>query len=433
MRPPRPRPVTAGVLAILALAAGVRAGGPPASAPEVRTPRDYGYDPRPDLEAREPRYRERKRALQAEWDRLKADLIGQQRRGRPTHCSRQVLAEAKWLIFSTTDFDRAERRLRDLRARLDAAAEPHDGRQLAEDGSFGCCTEEWFLKLDNTVEELITLGLRFRRPEHPARLLERINDPNKLRAYLDSVRIADVRATGIDTRTELNHGTSALTRFILWSGTFWEIPTRFRLDPALKPALLDYLDETWQDPDTGYWGTWYRAEGGGLVKTADLSITFHIVSFREGRVKRWPRIVETTLALKGREYPYGWLEDGQMSNHHNYDVARLLHLGWPHMTEGQREQTRVEIARMLDWCLAETIEPDGSFKIGDESTLGGAFYFGVSFLDEVGYFSKANRFWTDREFRGSRELRDRILGRLRALKLTDPEATWARLTLQLAG
>lgn len=57
---------------------------------------------------------------------------------------------------------------------------------------------------------------------------------------------------------------------------------------------------------------------------------------------------------------------------------------------------------MLDWCLAETIEPDGSFKIGDESTLGGAFYFGVSFLNKVGYFSKANRFWTDREFRESR-------------------------------
>ena len=88
---------------------------------------------------------------------------------------------------------------------------------------------------------------------------------------------------------------------------------------------------------------------------------------------------------------------------------------------------------MLDWCLAETIEPDGSFKIGDESTLGGAFYIGVSFLDEVGYFSKADRFWTDREFRGSPDLRGRILKRLRELKLTDPEATWARMILQLAG
>lgn len=254
--------------------------------------------------------------------------------------SRQVLAEAKWLIFSTTDFDRAERRLRDLRARLDAKAEPHNGRQLAKDGSFGCCTEEWFLKLDNTVEELITLGLRFRKPEHPARLLERINDPKKLRAYLDSVRIADVRTTGIDTCTELHHSASALSRFILWSGSFWEIPTKFQLDPALKATLLDYLDETRQDPDTGYWGTWYRAQDGKLVKTADLSITFHIVSFREGQVKRWPQIVKTTLTLKGREYPYGWLEDGQMSNHHNYDVARLLHLGWPHMSAARADAGR---------------------------------------------------------------------------------------------
>jgi hypothetical protein len=57
----------------------------------------------------------------------------------------------------------------------------------------------------------------------------------------------------------------------------------------------------------------------------------------------------------------------------------------------------------------------------------------VSFLDEIGCFSKANRFRTDREFPGSRELRDRILKRLRELKSTDPEAIWARLTLQLAG
>ena len=57
----------------------------------------------------------------------------------------------------------------------------------------------------------------------------------------------------------------------------------------------------------------------------------------------------------------------------------------------------------------------------------------VSFPDEIGYFSKASRFWTDREFPGSRELRDRILKRLRELKSTDPEATWARLSLQLAG
>ena len=115
--------------------------------------------------------------------------------------ARQVLAEAKWLVHDTADFDRAERRLRDLRARLAAPAEPHDGGQLAEDGSFGCCTEEWFLKLDNTVDELITLGLRLRSPEHPVRLLERVNSPEKLRALVKA---------GMDVaRLNLSHGSYA--------------------------------------------------------------------------------------------------------------------------------------------------------------------------------------------------------------------------------
>ena len=50
------------------------------------------------------------------------------------------------------------------------------------------------------------------------------------------------------------------------------------------------------------------------------------------------------------------------------------------------------------------------------------FYFGVSFLNEVGYFSKAHRFWTDDEFPNARDVRNRIRGKLKSLKLTSPEA-----------
>ena len=88
---------------------------------------------------------------------------------------------------------------------------------------------------------------------------------------------------------------------------------------------------------------------------------------------------------------------------------------------------------MLDWCLAESIEPNGAFKLNDESTLGGAFYFGVSFLDQVGYFNKKNRFWTDEEFPEAPALKAKIRNRLLALNIDDPEAMWALWTLQIGG
>src|SRR4029453_8763606 len=118
----------------------------------------------------------------------------------------------------------------------------------------------------------------------------------------------------------------------------------------------------------------------------------------EGEVKRWPEIIRTTLAIRGQEYPYGWLEDGKMTNHHNYDVVTLLRLGWEHADEQQKAEGRQKIRKMLEWCLAESIEPDGTFKLNDESTIGGAFYFGTAFLDQIGYFDKSKRFWSEDEF-----------------------------------
>ena len=263
-------------------------------------------------------------------------LAEQQKRGRKAHCSRQLLQEAKWYTHSTADFDRAGAKLAELRRMLEAEKDPHPRGQVESDGSYACCTEQWFLKLDYTIDELISLGLKLQEPAHPVKLLERINSPEKLTAYLDAVITSDVRRTGIDTRTELNHSSSALARIILWDDTWSEIPTKFELDPRLKKAFVHYLDEKWQDPETGYWGTWYRQADGSVVKTSDLSMTFHLVSYREGHVKHLPEIVRTTLSIRDQEYPYGWLEDGRMTNHHNYDVVTLLRLGWEHADDQQK-------------------------------------------------------------------------------------------------
>ncbi len=413
-------------LAPLALVLILSAAGAPPRADDQPA---FGYDPRPDFRAFDPNYRDKKHAASERLQKLQAEMIAQQRKGRKTPCTRQVFMEARWLVQDTADWPRIDRILDDFEARLKAPKDPHDGSQVEADGSFGCCSSEWFLKLDATTDELVTLKLNLSRPPHPVKLLDRVNTPETLRAYLDSVLIADVSKTGVDTRHELNGSSSCLTRLILWSGTLRQLPSRYPIGDDLKRALLDYEDNRWQNPDTGYFGTWYRTRDGRLVKTSDLSHTFHLVSFRQGKVKHWPEILRTTLAIKDAEYPYGWLEDGKMSNHHNFDAARLFHLGWEHAEPGQREEIRGGIRRMLRFALEESLQPDGTFADPSEDTLGGSFYFAVALLHEVGFFGKSNRFWTDEDFPKAEEVRKRVRSRIKALGLDDSESQWAAMIL----
>jgi len=108
-------------------------------------------------------------------------------------------------------------------------------------------------------------------------------------------------------------------------------------------------------------------------------------------------VIDTTLAIKPLCYPMGWKSDAytQYSNHNNYDVLTILSLGWPHMPSARKDEARAEIAAMLDWCLAESVDGDG-FKSRGGSDLD-AYYFGVRFLDRVGFWDKSKRFWSRRD------------------------------------
>ncbi len=419
------RPIRASVvvsLASVAASCATLAQGPP--------PKDlysFGYDTRKDFVAFDPNYPAAHHALSTELDGLQADMIRQQRAGRKTYCSRQVFLESHWLVYSTCRYAQARERLNELRQMLAAKSDPHGREQAESDGSFASCCQAWWLRIDLSCDELIVLAQRWDEPKYPLKLLESINSPEKLRSYLDSVLISDIRKTGVNNSRELNMATADLERFILWDGTWKELPTKFSFDPGLKSALLDYEDNKWQDPTTGMWGAWFRAADGSIVKTSDLSVTFHIVSFRDADgIQRWPQLIDTTLAMKNGRYPYGWLEEGRfMSNHHNMDVVRLWRLGWPKATSQQRSRIGREIESMLEFCLAKTLQDDGSFKSPEEDTLSSSFYFGVGFLHEIGFFSKQQRFWTDREFPEAKPIRQKILERIKAIGLDDAEAGWA--------
>lgn len=77
---------------------------------------------------------------------------------------------------------------------------------------------------------------------------------------------------------------------------------------------------------------------------------------------------------------------------------------------------------MLDWFLATSLAPDGQIVRGgsDGDSRAATYYFAVSFLDEVGYFDRGKRFWTDRDLGGADEVRQRLLRVIRRLDQNDP-------------
>lgn len=388
----------------------------------------FGYDPAPDFLAFTPQYRTRINRYKDEIERLRLEMFRQAGAGRKTPCAREIFVEAQWLIHYTADFARIEKRLQALRDLLKQPADPADAHEQSPvDGSFNPCNQTWFYKLGAACDKLVVMQYLNALPRRPLRFLDRINSPEKYRAYMDGLLIADVRKTGEDTRTELNLAGTDLVRLILG-----KLPSGYSFHPQLKETMLDYVDNKWQDPKTGFWGCWYRLKDGGIRKTADMSATFHIVHYRDGKVKHWPQIIATTLAMKDLEWPYGWLQEGRMSDHHNYDVATLFHYGWTAMTAAQKTAARKEIRKMLDFCLTQSLKADGSFNLGDEGTIGESFEFPCLFLYEIGFFNKENRYWTSEEFPQAKEIAGRIDRKIKDLKLDDPESQVAQLIVETA-
>jgi hypothetical protein len=91
------------------------------------------------------------------------------------------------------------------------------------------------------------------------------------------------------------------------------------------------------------------------------------------------------------------------------------------LDEPTRARVRDEIQRMLDWCLSQSLQADGSFKTSEiDDTLGDAQMYGAWFLRDAGYFDSAQRFWTGKSFPDAEAVRGRIKARQEAMGLGDP-------------
>jgi hypothetical protein len=335
--------------------------------------------------------------------RLGRRLYDLEARGGNTACGHQILTETKWLLGSTADFHRVDRRLDELQNVLNHPdLENIATQQDPKDGSWGRCYTEWFFKLDATYDYLNSDLGHAHKPEFPLRVFDRVNNPEKLREYFAGVAVSEISKNGVNHRHELNESMADLMRLILR-----DQPTGYHWNPGLKNALMEIILHQLRNPVSGWWGERYVFDGSPEF-VDDLSITFHIVRYLNGDVPDLQRIVATTLALKDLNEPAGWLDDGHFTDHNNMDVAVLFGFGWHAADTRQRQIMAEQLQKMLDWCLTQSLTKDGTFAQGGDDSIEENTYFGVAFLTRIGFFDASQRFWTTKEFPEAPEIRQRI-------------------------
>lgn len=388
-----------------------------------------------DFTAYDRQYREKLAAYYEKLQQASQKLRQLDARGMTTNASQQLFIHAKWLTRYTAYWSRLDA----LLERLEDSFFEHDQRYVAqqspEDGSWGWHYREFHHKFDATIGRLHELEAQQTPPQYALDFLEPVSTVDKMVDYLERLRTSDIAETGRNQRDEFGAVLTCLGQ-ICFKPKLREFVQRhvkgIQLDQKYVDAFEAFLDQS-QNPETGYWGPWYRSKGR-VYRYDDLSFTFHLISYRKGRVNHWPQIIDTTFATKAKAYPRGWLHNGRYNNHNNYDVAKIFRFAWPHMTVGQQAQTQKEVQLMLDWCLNKSMESDGRF-VTDSSfynSTEACHYFGVSFLDEIGYFDPGRRFWTDRAFPESADVAERIRHQLGRLNPSHEQVTASRWKLENA-
>jgi hypothetical protein len=335
-----------------------------------------------------------------------------------------IYREIRWRLNFTPDIAATRARIADLGQSL---AQPETRKlaaeQQASDGSWAQGINVWYLKLYYSVDHVLDCHAT---PQYPLSFLDRVNSPGKLDSQLDSDLHDDFTKTGIFNREELDETFSATARLLFAN----EQTGCYTFDPHLRDALNEFVAH-WQNPATGCWGQWMVDRQGRIWKMDDMGMTFHVISDLNGEVQHKDMIARRLLQLDHVNFPAGIQFDGHYENHLDWDAVKIFRSAWPMLDSATRQQVRAEIFRMLDWCLKNSYQPDGSFKMSDlDDTEGDAYRYGVNFLTEAGYFRRDDRFWTDQQFPESKAVHDRIDAKLKSTGLNDPGLKEAYETLQ---
>jgi len=371
--------------------------------------------------------RERRlKLLNPELKPLVEEIRRHQAAGQGMQYSMHIYREIRWRLNFTPDVAATRVRITDLRQSLSQPEEQKlAAQQQPSDGSWGMGIKVWYLKFYYSVEDgLDTPDVRIK---YPLAFLDPINSPEKLTAKLNSALYDRFTQTGAFNREELDETFSGIARLL-----FKTKPIPYQFDPNLKEALRVFVGR-WQNPVTGCWGQWMVDREGRVWKMDDMAMTFHVVSDLKGNVDHLDLIAKRLLGLDHVDFPAGIRFDGHYENHLNWDAVKIFRLAWPTLDEPSRRQARVEISRMLNWCLTMSYQPDGSFKVSElDDTVGDAYSYGVYFLRETGYFRRADRFWTNQDFPEAAAVRERIKSKLTSTGLRDPEMRSAYEVLEEA-
>jgi hypothetical protein len=365
----------------------------------------------------------RLKALNPELRPLIQEIDRRQAAGEGMEYSMHIYREIRWLLNFTPRVKETRAKIEELRRSLnEPEMQKLATQQQSSDGSWGLGIDSWYLRLYYSVDEGVSGGSA---PQYPLKFLDRVNSPEKLTAQLDSALYDDFTKTGEFKREELDETFSAVARLLFKS----KGPQPYTLDPGLKDALRAFVAK-WQNPATGCFGQWMVDRHGRVWKMDDTGMTFHVVSDLHGQVNRLDAITNRLLQLEGLNYPAGPRMNGHYENHLNWDMVIVFRYAWPTLDEPTRAQVRAEISRMLGWCLENSLQPDGSFKTSDlDDTVGDAYYYGVSFLHDSGFFSPRDRFWTTQDFPQAQAIRQRIQAKLQSIGLSDGKIKDAYQTL----
>lgn len=347
---------------------------------------------------------------------LVKEIARRQAAGQGMQYSMHIYRDIRWRMNFTPDTAGTAERIEDLRRSLtDPAQQSLATQQQPYDGSWGMGMEPWYLRLYYSVEDGLDVPAR-PTPEYRFAFLDRINSPEKLAAQLNSDLYDDFTRTGVFNREELDETFSAIARLL-----FRMKPIGYEFDPELRNALRQFV-ERWQNPATGCWGQWLVDRQGKVWKMDDAAMTFHVVSDLGGQVDHLDLIATRLLQLEGTEFPAGIRFNGHYENHLNWDAVKIFRYAWPSLNEATRQQARREIGKMQDWCLSKSYQQDGSFKVSDlDDTVGDAYFYGVLFLRETGYFQREKRFWTDQEFPEAKKVREQIRSKIESVGVNELE------------
>ena len=345
---------------------------------------------------------------------LVKEINRQQKAGESMLYSMNVYREIRWRLNFTSDTIATRARINDLKKSLSDTSLQRLGKiQQSSDGSWGAGITVWYLRLYYSVENNYLENCL--HPQYAFSFLDRINSPEKLKNQLNADLYNDFTKTGVFNREELDETFSAIARLLKMKEK-----VSYTFHPQLDSALYDFVKQ-WQNPETGCWGQWLIDRHGKIRKMDDMGITFHVISDLSGQVEHKDLIAKRLLEVENFDFPTGIRFNGSYTNHLNWDAVKIFRYAWPHLDTLTRVKVGNEINKMLTWCLTESYQPDGSFSVNDlDDTMDDAYFYGVAFLKETGYFQGKKRFWTNQNFPEAKAVQENIKTKILSIGLNNP-------------